>query len=83
MILSFLYSLVWLLLCNHFMCRVSLLRVITLNTARTHTQTHTHPQARTVGRRDLYLETLNTNKRQTDIQISPAGYEPAILVVDG
>jgi len=46
-----------------------------------HTHKHTQVQASTVERRDLYLETLNTEKKQTIMP--PVGYEPAILVVNG
>ena len=61
--------------------------MITLNKARArtntqkHTHTHTKPHAPTLGSRELYLEACNTDKRQ--ISLPPAGYEPAILVVNG
>jgi hypothetical protein len=54
------------------------MRMITLNSAHKHT--HTHTEARTVLLRDLDLGILNTDKRQTDMQLSSAGYEPEILV---
>jgi hypothetical protein len=47
--------------------------------ARTHTHTNQQPQACTVGPSDLYLDILNTDKGQTNIQISLAVYEPALL----
>jgi len=56
--------------------------MITLNKAHTSARARTHRHnTRTVGRRELYLETLNTDKRQ--ISMPPTGYEPAILVVNG
>ena len=77
------------------MCRVSLLRIVTLNKARTRTHTHTHththkhthththththkPHASTEGRRVLYLQTINTDNRQSSMPT--AGYKPAVLL---
>jgi hypothetical protein len=57
-----------------------LLHLITLND--THTHTHTQTLGRTpldeesVRRRDLYLTTQNTHKKETSMP--PAGFEPAI-----
>jgi len=59
---------------------VSLLRMITVNKAHTHKHTHLKPQARTLRRRDIYLATTLMRYRQTSMP--PAGYEPAILVVN-
>jgi hypothetical protein len=45
--------------------------MITLNRAHTHIHTHTHthahkkPHARTVERREIYLETLKIDKRHS------------------
>jgi hypothetical protein len=68
----FLSFLVWLLLPTHCRCRGLLLRLITF----THKLRSTPLDERSARRRDLYLTTNNTPKRQ--ISMPPGGFESAI-----
>ena len=73
-----LFFLVWPLLTTQSRCRGLLLHLTTLND----THTHTHTLGRvpldewSARRRDLYLTTYNTRKRQKSMPA--AGFEPAI-----
>jgi hypothetical protein len=71
--LSFLF---WPLLPTHCRWWLLLLHLIMLNDKNTHTLSTTPLDEWSAYRRDLYLTTHNTHKRQTSM--SPAGFDPAI-----
>jgi len=60
----------------YWRCKGLLFNLVTLNDTHTHTLGRTPLDEGSARRRDLYLTTHNTQKRETSM--TPAGFEPAI-----